>query len=72
LGEVDAMIEAIFDGCVLLLLFLADLFGMTYEAINVLIFVVIWPVFTLALIAIVVWQRLTIRRLRGKLAKENR
>jgi hypothetical protein len=72
LGEVDAMIEAIFDGCVLLLLFLADLFGMTYEAINVLIFVVIWPAFTLALIAIVVWQRLAIRRLRGKLAKENR
>ena len=65
------MIEAIFDGCVLLLLFLADLFGMTYKAINVWIFVVIWPVFTLVLIAVVVWQRLTIRRLQGKLARGN-
>lgn len=57
------MIDAVFDGCVLLLLFLADLFGMTYKAINVWIFVVIWPVLTLALIAVVVWQRLRIRRL---------
>lgn len=61
------MIEAIFDGCVLLLLFLADLFGMTYKAINVWIFVVMWPVLTLALIAIVVWQRLRIQRLLGRI-----
>ncbi|MBN1975795.1 MAG: hypothetical protein JW918_00205 [Anaerolineae bacterium] len=71
-GEVDAMINAIFDGCVWLLLFLADLFGMTYKAVNVWIFVVIWPVLTLALLAVVVWQRLTIRRLQGKPAEEDR
>jgi hypothetical protein len=65
------MIDAIFDGCVLLLLFLADLLGMTYKAINVWIFVVIWPLFTLALIAVVVWQRLKIRCLQGRPAKEN-
>ena len=40
------MVNAVFDFCVLVLLFLADLFGMTYKAINVWIFVVIWPVFT--------------------------
>ena len=57
------MIDAIFNGCVVLLLFLAGLFGMTYEAINVWIFVVIWPVFTLVLIAVVVWQRRKIRQL---------
>lgn len=57
------MIDAIFNGCVVLLLFLADLFGMTYEAVNVWIFVVIWPLFTLVLIAVVVWQRWRIRRL---------
>lgn len=57
------MIDAIFDGCVVLLLFLADLFGMTYKAINVWIFVVTWPVLTLVLIAVVVWQRCKIRRL---------
>jgi hypothetical protein len=66
------MVDTIFDLCVLLLLFLADLFGMTYKAINVWIFVVIWPAFTLALIAIVVWQRLTICRLQGKPTEENR
>jgi uncharacterized membrane protein YhaH (DUF805 family) len=54
----------IFDGCATLLLFLADRLGMTYEAINVWIFVVIWPIFTLALIVIVIAQQMTIRRLR--------
>jgi hypothetical protein len=57
------MIDVIFDGCVLLLVFLADLSGITYEAVNVWIFVIIWPVLTLALIAAVVWQRLRIRQL---------
>ena len=57
------MIDAVFDGCVLLLLFLADLFGMTYKAINVWIFVVIWPVFTFVLITLVILQYLKIRRL---------
>lgn len=66
------MIDAVFDGCVLLLLFLADLLGMTYKAVNVWIFVIAWPVFTLVLIAVVVWQRIKIRRLQGKLAEENR
>jgi len=42
---------------------LADLLGMTYKAINVWIFAVIWPVLTLALSAVVVLQRLKIRRL---------
>ena len=58
------MIDAIFKGCVLLLLFWADVFGMSYEAINVWIFVVIWPVFTLALIAVVILQQLKIRKLK--------
>jgi hypothetical protein len=66
------MIDAIFDGCVLFLVFLADLLGVTYEAINVWIFVIIWPVFTLALVIAVVRQRSKIRRLLGKLAEGNR
>jgi len=36
---------------------------MTYEAINVWIFVVIWPAFTLTLIAVVIVQQLRIRKL---------
>jgi hypothetical protein len=61
--RMGAMIDAVFDGCVLLLLFLADLLGMTYKAINVWVFVIIWPMLTLALIAAVVLQRFKIRRL---------
>ena len=57
------MIDAIFDFCVLLLVFLADQLGTTYKTVNVWIFVIIWPVITLALIGIVIWQHLKIRRL---------
>lgn len=42
---------ALFDVCVALLLWLADFFGITYEAINVIIFCGIWPLFTLFLMA---------------------
>ncbi|HPD40813.1 MAG TPA: hypothetical protein PLD43_04555 [Anaerolineae bacterium] len=57
------MIEAIFDWCVYLLVLLADQLGMTYQAINVWLFVFIWPALTLVLIGLVVLQRLRIRRL---------
>jgi hypothetical protein len=60
------MVDAIFDLCVLVLVVLAEWLGITYEAINVWFFVVIWPIFTLALIAVVVWQRLKIRKLCGR------
>jgi hypothetical protein len=43
--------------------FLANFFGTTYKAINVWIFVVIWPAFTVALITVLVWQQLKIRQL---------
>ena len=39
--------------------------GTTYEAVNVWIFCVIWPLLTLGLVAVVIWQRKMIRRLRG-------
>ncbi len=57
------MINAIFDLCVQLLLFMAEHAGMTYKAINVWIFVIIWPIFTLLLIAIIIRQQVKIRRL---------
>jgi hypothetical protein len=60
------MIDAIFDQCVLLLVFLAGQLGMTYQAINVWIFVVIWPVLTLTLIVVVILQQLKIRKLQKK------
>jgi hypothetical protein len=60
------MIDTIFNLCVQLLLWLADLLGITYEAVNVWIFVIIWPIFTLGLIWIVFRQRLRIQRLEGR------
>ena len=57
------MVDVTFDLCVLVLVVLAEWLGITYEAINVWFFVVIWPIFTLALIAVVVWQQLKIRKL---------
>ncbi len=63
----EVMIDTIFDACVRLLVFLASQLGITYKAINVWIFVVIWPAFTLALITTVVVQWLKIRRLLGNL-----
>ncbi len=61
----EVMIDTIFDACVRLLVFLASQLGITYKAINVWIFVVIWPAFTLALITTVVVQWLKIQRLLG-------
>jgi hypothetical protein len=56
------MVDIIFDQCVFLLVFLAGRLGMTYKAINVWIFVVIWPICTLTLIAIAILQQRRIRR----------
>ena len=57
------MIEEVFDWCVRVLVFWAGQLGMIYKAINVWVFVVIWPLVTLALIVLVVRQRARIRGL---------
>ena len=62
------MINQIFDACVALLVYLAGQLGMTYQAINVWIFVILWPLLTTALLGLIVWQQALIRKLR--LAKE--
>ena len=59
--------DALFDLCVQFLLWLADLLGVSYNAINIWIFCVLWPLFTLALIAVVVRQALRIRKLKREL-----
>jgi len=60
----NGIIDALFDLCVRILLFLADLFGVSYNTINIWIFCVLWPIVTVALVVVVIRQRLTIRRLR--------
>ena len=57
------MINPIFDWCVHFLATLAGQLGMTYKAINVWVFVILWPIFTLFLIGLVVAQHQKIRRL---------
>ena len=55
--------NAIFDWCVQVLVYFAGVFGITYKGINVWVFVIIWPILTLALVAIIIWQNLRIRHL---------
>ncbi|MBN1451062.1 MAG: hypothetical protein JW963_08620 [Anaerolineales bacterium] len=59
--------DAIFDWCVEVLVYFASVFGITYKEINFWVFVIIWPVFTLALIVLVIIQRIRIRRLQKML-----
>ena len=57
------MMDQIFDWCVHVLVYLAQLLGMTYKEINVWIFVILWPLLTILLIAIIVAQQTRIRKL---------
>jgi hypothetical protein len=61
------MIDAIFYLCVAALVQLADIFGVTYEAINVWLFCVIWPIGTLALCGIVFYRGRKIAELEKEL-----
>ena len=58
------MIDKVFQWCVDVLLWLAAATGTTYEEINVIVFCVIWPLFTLGLVSLCLVQRAQIRRLR--------
>lgn len=57
------MMDQIFDWCVAVLVYWAQVFGITYKEINVWVFVIIWPIMTLVLIAIIILQQRKIRRL---------
>lgn len=52
-----------FDWCVNVLIYWANVLGMTYKEINVWVFVILWPLLTILLIGIIVMQHRTIRRL---------
>jgi hypothetical protein len=63
------LVDGIFDLCVDILMWTADLLGISYNAINVWVFCVIWPLFTLALIVLALVQWRKIRRLKRRLGK---
>ena len=58
--------DVIFDWCVAVLVYFAGVFGITYKEINVWVFVIIWPILTLTMLAIIIIQGVRIRRLQKK------
>jgi hypothetical protein len=56
-------VDHIFDWCVILLVDLARLLGVSYEEINLWVFVVIWPLLTIGLMARLVVLTVRCRRL---------
>ena len=57
------MMNSIFDWCVDVLVYWAGILGITYKEINVWVFVIVWPMATIALIVIVTLQGRRIRQL---------
>ena len=57
------MTDQIFDWCVNVLVYWAGIFGITYKEINVWVFVIIWPILTILLVAIIIRQGQRIRQL---------
>jgi hypothetical protein len=57
------MMDQIFDWCVNILVYWASILGITYKEINVWVFVIIWPILTVLMIVIILWQQRKIRQL---------
>lgn len=63
------MMDAIFENCVRILVFLAGQTGLIYKEINVSIFVILWPFVTLGLLLLVIFQRRRIQILEAAFKK---
>ena len=63
----EETMDTVFDWCVSLLVYLAGIIGITYQEINVWIFVIIWPVLSIFMFALIVMQRARINKLRKDL-----
>ena len=61
------MMDQIFDWCVNVLIYWANIVVITYKEINVWVFVIIWPILTTVLVAVIIRQRQRIQQL----SKEN-
>ena len=55
-------IDSLFKLCVIFLVDLADFLGLTYEEINIYIFVIIWPCLTLYQPIRIIWLKRKLRR----------
>ena len=61
------MVDYIFYLCVDILIWLAKITGTSYEFINILIFIIGYPLFVIVLITTIYWQYKKIRKLNKKL-----
>jgi len=62
-----ALALAAYCVCVDFMLHAAGTFGFTYRDANALLFFVVWPAVTIALVAVVLWQRAALKKLeRGR------
>ena len=61
-------IDTVFRICVVLLVDLADFLGVSYEEINIWIFVLIWPALTILGLIWIIVLKLRVRKLKLKLA----
>ena len=59
------MINYIFYLCVDILAWLAKATGTTYELVNILIFIIGYPLFVMTLLLVVYWQYKKIRKLKS-------
>jgi len=57
------MINYIFYLCVDILVWLAKATGTTYELVNILIFIIGYPLFVMLLLGVIYWQYKKIRKL---------
>lgn len=61
-------VDIVFNWCVRLLYDWATFFGITYEEINIWIFIVVWPIFTLAMAAWIILLLRQNQRLKARIA----
>jgi hypothetical protein len=64
------MVHTVFQWCVSVLTQLAHTLGMSYEALNILVFCTAWPLLTVMLVGGLVGQRRLIHRLQRELRDE--
>jgi hypothetical protein len=61
-----SLVDIIFDLCVDFLIYWAKILGISYNEINVYIFCIIWPIFTIFLIGLILFQWKVILKLKSK------
>tara|TARA_Y100001980_G_C14248060_1_gene94177 strand:+ start:179 stop:364 length:186 start_codon:yes stop_codon:yes gene_type:complete len=61
------MVDYLFYLCVDILVWLAELTNLSYELINIIIFIIAYPIFVLLLILIIYFQNKKIKEIKNKL-----